>query len=48
MVVGKGVPDKAADILNALESLLDRSFDWLDVIHGINVSQRLKRKVHSH
>ena len=39
---------KAADVLNALESLLDRSFDWLDLIHGINLPQRLKRKVHSH
>ena len=39
---------KGADILNALESLLDRSFDWLDLIHGINLQQRLKRKVDSH
>ena len=39
---------KAADILNTLESLLDRSFDWLDLIHGINLPQRLKRKLHSH
>ena len=39
---------KAADILNAVESLLDRSFDWLDLIYGINLPQGLKRKVHSH
>ena len=24
------------------------SFDWLDLIHGINLQQRLKRKVHCH